>query len=375
MIKILHIISGLKNGGAEAILFRVVTEKGNNYKHEVISLSGHGYYCDIIAGQGIKVTVLNISSFGSLLRSFFVLIKHIRSAKPDLVQTWMYHADLLGGLAAKFAGIKMILWGVHSTFLNPQETKTSTKAAVVLSKWLSYIVPSKIICCSETALKSHAEIGYCSRKLIVVNNGFDTDLFKSIPVQRNLTRKSLLIGDHVFVIGMIARWHPVKDHEVLLKALSELKSSCNFEWKCILAGEGIDHDNRDLNRMIHHYGLENSILCIGSIKNISSIFNSLDLHILSSSAESYGNVTAEAMSCTIPCIMTDVGEAANLLSETGWIIPIRDSTRLAEQIKKVYIEFLNKEAWELRKARSRQIIIDKYSIKKMISGYEKAWVS
>jgi glycosyltransferase involved in cell wall biosynthesis len=371
-LKLLHIIAGLKNGGAEAVLFRIISDKTYNFQHEVISLSDQGFYGELLLMKGIKVTTLNITSPISVFSGFLRLLSLIKLSRPDIVQTWMYHADILGGIAAKIIGIKKIIWGVHTTFLHPEETKKTTKIAVNISKYLSYLVPTKIICCSETALKSHEKIGYDSSKLMIINNGFDTDAFRPDLKQRNLVRNMLSLDDNVFVIGMIARWHPVKHHEMLLEALKKIKSS-NFEWKCLLIGDEMNDENEKLNLLINQYGLKNYVMCLGPRQDMPSVINALDVHILTSSSESFGNVTAEAMSCGVPCIMTNVGEASNLLFEVGWIVPIRNSSSLADCIKDVHKESLNLEKWNLQKLNSRKKIQDNYSIQYMISSYSIVW--
>jgi glycosyltransferase involved in cell wall biosynthesis len=371
-MKVLHIITGLKNGGAEAILFRVISDNTQNFQHEVISLSDKGHYGDLLTTAGIKVVTLNISSFFSIFIGFAKLYTLIKSSKPDVVQTWMYHADILGGIAAKLAGVTKIVWGVHSTFLNPKETKITTRLAVTLSKHLSYYIPDKIICCSETALSSHEKIGYDFHKMVIINNGVDTKFFAPNVEQRNIVRSSLGLSEDVFVMGMIARWHPVKNHKMLLRALSEIKL-VEFKWKCLLVGEGMTEENDQLKKIINENGLQDYIICLGSWQEIANVMNALDLHILSSSSESFGNVTAEAMSCNIPCIMTKVGEAQNLLAEHGWVVPIKNSLQLAQRIKVVYHEFISVDKWLARKFNCRKKIENDYSVSQMIRSYAHIW--
>jgi glycosyltransferase involved in cell wall biosynthesis len=370
--KVVHIITGLENGGAEAILYRLIINTDSIYQHEVVSLTNDGFYGVLLRDKGIKVTSLNLKS--SLIIPFGIikLIKIINFSKTNIIQTWMYHADIFGGLVAKCIGIKNIIWGIHSTYLNPNETKFTTKLIVILSKFLSYIIPSKIICCSNVALESHIEIGYCKKKMIVINNGFDTSKFISNLDLRKVVRKDLNIEDNFFVIGMIARWHPVKDHNTLLRSLNKVKIDL-LNWKCILIGEGITINNQDLQTLINSYGLQENVICLGPVIDINAIINALDIHILSSSSESFGNVTAEAMSCSIPCIMTDVGEARNLLAQDCWIAEPRNDLQIAEAIKSAYFIYNNKEDWNLLKDKCRKIIIDNYSINNMISNYINVW--
>lgn len=371
-MKIFHVITGLKNAGAEAILYRVVSDKTSLHEHYVLSLSDDGFYGNLLRSQGIKVTSLRINSFSSLTIGFIKLFKLIKSNKPDVVQTWMYHADILGGLAAKFTGIKKIYWGVHSTFLNPEETKFFTKLAVKASVYLSYFVPLKIICCSEVAFKSHKEIGYDANKMVVINNGFDTNKFSPDQNKRNLIRKSLNIDHDIFVLGMIARWHPVKDHKTLLCALQKITSS-SFKWKCLLVGDGMSNDNLELQSLINEKGLRNYIVCLGARQDVADVLNALDVHLLSSSSESFGNVTAEAMASSVPCIMTNVGVANKLLSELGWIVQPKNFIQLAETIEQVYLKFRDEKSWLLQKSSCREKISNEYSIEFMIQSYTDCW--
>ena len=371
-MKVLHIITGLKNAGAEAILYRVVTDNTYFIEHEVVCLTGEGFYSSILRANGIKVTILNIGSFITLILGVVKLFNLIKSTKPDIVQTWMYHGDIIGGVVAKLAGINRIFWGIHSTFLKPNETKFLTKFAVKVSIWLSYFIPYKIICCSETALNSHKELGYCTDKMIVINNGFDTDKFVPNINKRNRTRELLKIDEDVFVIGMIARWHPVKDHKTLLNALCLIKPNVD-KWKCILVGDGMLNSNDELYSLIKLNGLENLIICLGPQQDITDNLNVIDVHVLSSGSESFGNVTAEAMSCAVPCIMTDVGESQKLLNDIGWIVPPRNFVKLSDAILSAYTEFKNLQKWDLLKNSCRERIIANYSMDKMINSYNSAW--
>jgi glycosyltransferase involved in cell wall biosynthesis len=371
-MKVLHVITGLNNGGAEAILYNIISNKKHNVEHEVISLSDNGYYGGLIKNKGIKVTTLNITSLTHIFKAIIRLKNIMNNSKPDIVQTWMYHADILGGVAAKISGIKKIFWGIHNSFFIPTETKIYIKFAVKISKLLSFFIPYKIICCSDSAFEAHKKIGYCGRKLTIITNGVDTNLFKPNEERKLIIRKSLGFNQDIFLIGMIARWHIVKDHKTLLSALNLLKR-VNFNWKCILVGDNIIEDNINLKNLIIENDLQDLILCLGPSSNVIDIYNAIDLHILCSSSESFGNVTAESMSCGIPCIMTDVGEANNLLSDFGWIMPIRNPIVLEKFVKEAYTEFKKPETWKMRKSNCRKKITDNYSLNRMINTYHEVW--
>ena len=180
--KVLHIITGLGDGGAEGVLFRLC-KKSQNFDHEVISLTGHGKYTSMLRDIGVVVHDFNFSG----LASFFRLISLIKQSQPHLVQTWMYHADLVGGIASRLAGIKKVFWGIrHSNLEKGKVNFTTIVIARVLSK-LSYLIPKKIICCAYRAKKVHVDIGYDEKKMIVIQNGYDlSDFYRNENSRRNI---------------------------------------------------------------------------------------------------------------------------------------------------------------------------------------------
>ena len=144
-MKIIHIITGLSNGGAEAVLFRLATRDGNNC-HQVISLMDAGYYGERLIAAGLKVHTLDMSRGRVTVSGITKLYKLLKVTKPDVVQTWMYHADLIGGILARLAGIRTVIWGIRGPF-NRQLTSfqtTVTLQSLKLSYSFSLLIPLDI---------------------------------------------------------------------------------------------------------------------------------------------------------------------------------------------------------------------------------------
>ena len=375
MRKVLHIITGLKNGGAEAILYRIISDNCQNFQHEVISLSDKGYYGVLLTTAGIKITTLNISSFFSIFSRFPKLYILIKSAKPDVVQTWMYHADIIGGIAAKFAGVPKIVWGIHSTFLNPKETKITTMLAVILSKHLSYYIPDKIICCSEVAMSSHIDLGYKSNKMVVINNGIDIKKFSPNLEARLKIRTQLGILDSTILIGMIARWDINKNHKLLFNTLNKFMNK-NFKYNCkiLLAGDSITNGNNDLIKQLEENNLLDNCFLIGSVDNIEEHINALDLHVLTSNSESFGNITAECLACGIEVISTDVGLCNEFTTKgLGQIVPVNNSEILLESFYNFFNNYKINVQNSDRKFLLRKKISESFNQEDMIEKYNKIW--
>src|SRR5690625_3333692 len=176
-MKVLHIITGLNDGGAEGVLYRLCTND-NRYEHVVIALLGPGKYGPMLQKQGIPVYCLNLKRGSITLAALRKLYKILKQERPNVVQTWMYHGDLIGGLVARMAGIKKIYWNIRHSTLEKGKSAQSTiyiaKASAILSRW----IPRKIICCARSALEIHAELGYARDKMLVIGNGYEIDRFR-----------------------------------------------------------------------------------------------------------------------------------------------------------------------------------------------------
>lgn len=372
-MKVLHVITGLGDGGAEGVLSRLCLYS-KDVNHVVVSLMDGGKYGSILRAAGIPVYCLGLNPSRPNPIKIFSLIKKIRKEAPDVVQTWMYHADLFGGIAARLAGVRSIFWGIRHSVLEKGKSKRSTIVIAKLCAWLSSFVPTKIICCAEKALQVHAEIGYRKSKLVVVQNGYDLGKFQPDNELRTATRQKFGIGDEICLLGMVGRYDPLKDHKNLLSALSFLPKKENI--KCLLVGKGLDQKNSELVEIISKLALQDMMVLAGQQTNIPAIMNALDIHILSSSSEGFPNVLTEAMACGTPCITTDVGDAAIIVGDTGWLMPAQDSKLLADAVFDAITEKEERlPQWQMRKDKCRSRIEDKFSIETMINGYLAVWNS
>jgi glycosyltransferase involved in cell wall biosynthesis len=373
-MKIIHIISGLNNGGAEAVLNRLIMDDDQN-EHHVISMMDLGFYGSGLISAGHSVYTLGMNQGKIKLSSFIKLYNLIKSIEPDLTQTWMYHADLIGGIISKIAGYSNVVWGVHHFSLNSKNTKTSTLIIAKLSAWFSYLIPKKIICCSDASLNVHVNFGYKASIMVSIPNGVDPTIFFPNPNARKEKRLELGLGQDEVIFGMIARWNSQKDHKNLISALKILVDKNIFKWKCVLVGPQITFENQELKLLIEKNGLTKHLLLIGPRNDIPNILNAFDIHILSSSAEAFGNVTIEAMCCSIPCIVTAVGASEYIVDDTGWIVEPKNSMKLSNSIYSAMLEISNHKIWDKRKGKARLRAMNFFALEKMINKYNEVWVN
>jgi len=370
---IVHIINSLGDGGAEGALFRLVTNDDEN-SHVVISLAGEGKYGPLLRAAGIRVYGFD---FGNSLKALFCFIRLvilIRLCKPSVVQTWLYHSDLIGGLAARLAGVTRIVWGVRHANLTPGTVKQKTILVVKVCAYLSRYLPVKIACCSRRAIDTHSRIGYPRSKFCLVENGYDlTGLDINIQLRYEF-RSEIGISETTPLFGMVARFNPQKDHANLLAALSLLQRD-GFKFFCVLVGAGMSCENIEIAEMLERFGLRDNVRLLGRRDDIAKVMNGLDLHILSSLGEAFPNVLAEAMACGTPCVTTDVGDAQVIVGATGWVVPAENSGALALALKEALLEFmLDQPKWISRQLDSRGRIVDNFDINRMVANYRSIWL-
>lgn len=373
-MKVIHIITGLENGGAEGVLYRLVTQDTTNH-HIVISLTDMGKYGNLLSSSKIKVYCINMKKRGMLL-CLYSLYRIIKEIQPNVVQTWMYHADLIGGIVARIAGVKKIYWNIRHSTIDSGHTRKSTVLIAKLNAYLSYIIPNKIICCAYSALEVHSNLGYKSNIMKVIPNGYDFSQFNIDQDYRNKFRQEIGVDSNVFLIGMVARFNPQKDHKNLLEAFEAFsKDKVKGNIKLILVGDGINQENKVLVNLINKLDLVEDVILLGPRNDINRVMNGLDIHVLSSYAgEGFPNVVAEAMACGTPCIVTDVGDSKLIVDKCGWIIPPSSSQALFNAMKCALLEFDDCKAWEIKKNKNSEFVKSKFSIDEIVSFYNSEWV-
>lgn len=372
-MKVLHIITGLNRGGAETALARLATGDVDN-GHVVISLTDGGHYGSYLQEAGISVHTLNMPRGRVTFRGLRRLRDLLRDIDPHVIQTWMYHADLVGGVVAKTLRPKPIVWGIRTT--GPDSTRNSFSARV--AAWMcargSRYVPTKIVSCSHEAVAAHGRLGYDLSKFVVVPNGYDFERLRPNPGARQEIRESLGIGENEIAIGMVGRWHPVKGHRFLLQALEGLqKDQAAPNWRCLLIGTDMDRQNSALRALLEHHGLVDRVELLGLRRDIPALMNALDVHVLASIGEGFPNVVAEAMACGTPCIVSDVGDAARIVGEHGWVVPPSDALKLQSALSSALEGYGDPEGWARRKAAGREWVVQRFSLDRMIQGYGDVW--
>lgn len=369
-MKIIHIITGLNDGGAEGVLYRLCSHDKAN-EHVVISLLGYGKYGPLLRAKGFKVYALGMGSGYLYFFVFLKLIQLLLKEKPDVIQTWMYHADLFGSIAARVIGIKAIVWGIRHSILESGKSKKLTILIAKLLAKLSSWLPTRIAVCAKSARDAHTALGYDHTKMRIIPNGYDLKYFKPMPNESKVFRAEWGIESNTVLIGTVGRYDPQKDFRNLLQAVRILYSK-NISLHCVLVGTNLNSQNQKLVAQIRDLGIEKVVSLLDQRVDIPAIMSTIDIYVLSSSSEAFPNTVAEAMACETPCVVTDVGDAAYIVGNTGWIVPPLDSEALAEAI---LLAFYKKKQpqWQKLCSTARNRIEKQFNIVQMVDNYRKLW--
>jgi len=368
-MRIIHIITGLEAGGAEMTLYKLLSQIDKQvFSPIVISLMEGGAIRNRIEELGIPVYSLEMRRGVPSLSAALYMRRLVNELQPDIVQGWMYHGNLAALAAAvMYKGIKpTVYWNIRQSLYDLSDEKRLTRLIIRLGAKVSKYV-AKIVYNANVSEAQHVALGYDKTKSFVIPNGFDLELFKPDASARIDVRFELNIPDGDLLVGLIGRYHPMKDHDNFLKAAALLVAK-HQNIKFLLVGKDVDVENEGLQEMIKVNGLQDKVILLGERSDIPRLTAALDIAVLSSFSEAFPNVVGEAMASSVPCVVTEVGDAAWVVGDTGKVVASRQPQALAESLM-ILISLSEEERMQLGKA-SRQRIKENFSLGDVVKQYE-----
>ena len=373
-MRVLHVIVAIHPvGGAELALARLI-ESDSRDEHLVVTLA------PLPAGEHLlshgETRCVGLGMRRDRLRPTDLLRLRgiVGRERPDVVQSWMYHADLVAGLALAVGRRPRLCWGVHHFDLDPETNRRSTLLVARACALLSRRVPDRIVYCAERSALVHERFGYARRKRAVIPNGFDLERFVPRPAARVRWRARWGAGDDTALVGCVARWHPQKDHANLFEAVAEVIAEGAAPFRLVLVGRDMDAGNAELRTLLARHGLDDRVVLVGPRDDVHELMSALDLHVLSSRGEAFPNVVCETMACGVPGIVTDVGDAATIVGDEGWVVPPRDPSALAGAIVTALGAYADETSFAARRLRARESIASRFGIDRAVERYRAVWL-
>ncbi len=370
-MRVLHLITELSTGGAETMLYRLLSAMDRtSFESRVVALAEIGPVGDAIRDLGIPVTTLGMPRAVPSPAGLTRLWRLLRDFRPHVLQTWMYHADLLGTVASGAVRVPALVWNIRCSDMDLGRYRRLTRWVVRACVHLSPR-PSAIVVNSEAGRRRHEEMGYRPRRWMFIPNGFDLDRFRPDVVARTLVRRELGLANETPLIGLVARFDPMKDHRTFLQAAARLYER-RPDVHYLLCGRGVDSANSALENMVRDLGIGRVVHLLGERRDIPTMTASLDVATMSSAfGEGFPSVVGEAMACGVPCAVTDVGDAALIVGDTGRVVPPGDPRRLAEAMEDL-LEIGPEGRRRLGEA-ARRRIADNFALPAIATRYEKLY--
>jgi glycosyltransferase involved in cell wall biosynthesis len=363
-IRVTHLVTDLGRGGAEVFLQRLVTAPQDDIRHRVISLTSEGELGPEIRAAGVDVAALSLTGAVGAPRAFTRLRHLLRDDKPDVLMTWLYHADFFGTVAAALGPGMQLVWNIRCADMDLSKYGYASRALPHVLARMSRR-PAAVVANSEAGRQIHESYGYGPRRWEVLPNGFDMQSFRPDPSRRAATRAALGIDQAAPVIGLFARFDPMKDHATFLAA-AEMVARARPDALFLLAGRGTD--TPAFNTVVDgRVELRGRLILLGERRDIPDLVAATDIVVCSSLTEGFPNTIGEGMASGVPCVSTDVGDAAALIGDTGAVVPKADPAVLAHKLE----EFLDiaPQARATLGAAARRRIEEKFSLQAIVARY------
>jgi glycosyltransferase involved in cell wall biosynthesis len=364
------VTTGLEAGGAERFLSLLAPALAvRGWKPSVWSLGGLGRFGPVLRAAGLQVGDLQMRELGTASYAALRLAAAARRKRPSLVQGWMYHGNLAATVAA-WACSSPLVWGVRQSLADFAGTSWSTRAVIRAGARLSRR-PEAILYNSRVSLEQHTALGYRHERAEVLPNGFDTVAFHPDPAAGDRLRRTIGLPRTAALVGCVARFHPVKGHDILFfeafRAVSDSRPDCHL----VLAGAGTTPGTPALEAAIAERGLSGRVSGLGEIDDVAQVAAAFDVLVQPSRGEGFPNAVGEAMACGVPVVATRVGETETLVGDAGIVVPEGDAAALASGLASILDAPLEERRARGEAARARVVAL--YSIEQAADRYAEVY--
>lgn len=373
-LRVLHVISGLGTGGAENFLFRLLSSLSAAVEGRVVSLGRGGGMVPKFRNAGIQLAELGLNEVmgkASLPVHGYRIARGICAWRPQIVQGWMNHGNLGAWMTRKFLfPSARLIWSIRQTIYDIGLERRGTQCAIRLQALLS-AEPDEIICNSSTGFAQHRGLGFKGHRMRVIPNGFDVDRYRPRRDMRSTARALLGVSEEKVVVAMVARRHAMKDYPCFLKAMAMVAPELPL-LQAVCIGPGVNSPGADTRALVESLSLESVCRLFDERADIERIYPGIDILCLTSAwGEGFPNVLGEAMACAIPCVATDVGDAAAIIGDCGVVVPPRSPASVAAGVLEILR--MGYEARMQLGARARERIVGRFSMSAVADEYLRVY--
>jgi glycosyltransferase involved in cell wall biosynthesis len=361
MTHILFLIRDLESGGAQRQLITLVNglDKTRFQVTLVTFYVGGSLAHEVAAEPGVTLRSLHKQGRWDNLAALLRLWRLVRQVQPDILHGYLNIANLFTLLVGKATG-RRVVWGLRNTI---QGLTWTEKVAFRLCARLSRL-PHAIIVNSQAGMHYHTAEGYSPHRMAVIPNGINTARFRPDATAGAAMRTAWGVAPETLLIGKVSRLEPLKDHATFFAAAALLaQQRADVQFICI--GSGTPEYTLKLRQQVAQLGIAAHVRWVDGCDDMPAVYNSLDIATLASVSEGFPNVVGEAMACGVPCVVTDVGDAALIVGETGVVVPPGNARALAAG----WLMALATDT-PMQRAQQWQRIVQHFSMQRMVQHTE-----
>lgn len=342
-------------GGAERMLTSLVTAKRSmQFSQCVVSLMKGGTFSEQIKNSGVPLYELEMNQ-PNLPAAVLRLALLIRKLSPVAIQSWLYYGDLATTVALYLSGRRRdtrLYWGVRCSDIRQSHygarLRLSVAACAKLSRFTNAVVAN-----SNAGRRDHQRIGYSPPEFLVIPNGIDTAHFQPDPSLRARVRDELNIPNATEFVIHVARVDQMKDHATFMKVAAAMP-----DVRFAAIGRGTET-----------LEVPSNVMRLGIRNDMQAVYAAAD-YLVSTSVfgEGFPNVIAEGMASGVPAIVTDVGDAHEIIGDTGYVVRPCSPTDIVDALQR-----FKKEPESQRKDRAalcRGRIITHFSLERAVTSFD-----
>jgi glycosyltransferase involved in cell wall biosynthesis len=369
-VKVLHIIPTLQQGGAERLLVDLCDHASSDIEHVIITIMSETFFRPTRA-RVISLGVARrrgLTGIAGVIAAIPRLRRIVADERPDVVQGWLYYGNVLSLVTPRTWRI----WTIHNTALAPE----SGHLQLFLSNRLCALAcprgVDRILYCAETARALHEAMGYSADRGVVIPNGVDAARFRIDAGQRLAVRAALRIGTDEAVLAVFARYDPQKNLPFVFEALRDAAPRIG-RFRLILAGQGLDATNSELDALLNQYGLAETSLRLGATTDVHGFMHASDLILLGSAyGEALPMVLIEAALANRAIVTTDLGDVRKLGLPEDAVVRVGSREEFASAIARE-VERLRTGEGAARRAEIGRAVAEAFSIERCVAAYEAVY--
>ena len=329
---VLLLVRSLERGGGERQVVELARGLGRSGVRTTVMVMYAGGALERELDEEPEVTLVSLEKRGrwDVVGFLARFVSAVRRLNADVVYGFMPVANELALVAGR-VGKARVVWGLRSSFMDFAQYDWLHGTMFRLGRVLSSR-PELIIANSEAGRAHHVAAGYDGQHMVVIPNGIDTARWRPAPGARVMMRQRWGAGKGEVVAGLVGRVDAMKDHATFLAAIR----ACRVPGlRAVCIGGGDPGAVEALRGTVEQQGLAGIVTVTGPVDDMPAAYNGLDLLVSSSLGEGFSNVIAEAMSCGVPCVVTDVGDSAVIVGSFGEVVPPRQPDAMARAIERL----------------------------------------